>query len=236
MQLDAVPCPWSYLTPDPTPVCERALCALIVQPCNTWTNIGYLIVSLLIWNNKKLGPNRYFFGFTIFLLSIGSTLFHMTGTLLGKQIDVGTMILLSSLGLTFTIRRFFSLSPAQLIYTYLGLALSALLVMGNARGGTVAFMLHVLLIYVLELKFAKRNEIAPEQTRLLVRSLILFLIALVFNILDQKHILCIPDNHIMTGHGIWHLMAAYCIWLIARYYCLTCQPDWTATLFKKDQL
>lgn len=103
-----IDCPWSAYVPqiDTYPVCEERLCAWIVEPANTWTNIGYLIVAILIWHAKgfPLEPQRLFFRGTLFLF-IASTVFHATGTHLGKLADVSAMFVLSAGFLSLALKR-----------------------------------------------------------------------------------------------------------------------------------
>jgi hypothetical protein len=217
-------CPWSAYAPDPFPVCEEHLCALIVQPCNTWTNVSYLIVSLIIWNSKNFGPKRHAIGLTVFLVAICSTLFHLTATLIGKQLDIGAMMTFSSLCLTYTVMKTWPMTRNRAILLYALLVLSGWALMGDGRQGTGVFMLHVLMTFILEFKNAKKNGVTSDQKKLLAWALGLFLFALLLNALDLKKILCIPSNHIMTGHGFWHLVCGVVIWLVARYYCYWDDP------------
>jgi hypothetical protein len=45
-----------------------------------------------------------------------------------------------------------------------------------------------------------------------------FLVAWGFWWLDFLHILCIPSNHILTGHGVWHLMNGLVFWFAYLHY------------------
>jgi hypothetical protein len=35
---------------------------------------------------------------------------------------------------------------------------------------------------------------------------------------DQRGWLCFPDNHLLSGHGAWHLLDALMFWSSFRYY------------------
>lgn len=70
-------------------------------------------------------------------------------------------------------------------------------------------MLLLLIIFVFKAyPFRKINK------KYISISVLLFVIAFVFWIGDISRILCIPDNHILTGHGIWHILTAISIWLV----------------------
>jgi hypothetical protein len=51
-----------------------------------------------------------------------------------------------------------------------------------------------------------------------------FLVAWSFWWLDFLHILCIPSNHVLTGHGIWHLMNGLVFWFAYLHYDATSAP------------
>ncbi|OGM33094.1 hypothetical protein A2803_02035 [Candidatus Woesebacteria bacterium RIFCSPHIGHO2_01_FULL_44_21] len=43
-------------------------------------------------------------------------------------------------------------------------------------------------------------------------GILLIVIAEVFWIIDIKHVKFIPKNHILTGHGVWHILTAISVW------------------------
>jgi intracellular septation protein A len=47
-------------------------------------------------------------------------------------------------------------------------------------------------------------------------SIVLFILAFVFWTGDITKILCIPENHILTGHAIWHILTAFGIWFLYK--------------------
>lgn len=110
-------CFWSEFTPQHYLYCERQLCGWLQQPANTWSNVGYLIASLFILRSKKTVERQFFFWST-FSLFIGSTLFHMSGSHLGKILDVGAMLALS-MGICALARKLKPKSEDDLLrYTY----------------------------------------------------------------------------------------------------------------------
>lgn len=53
---------------------------------------------------------------------------------------------------------------------------------------------------------------------------ITFLIAWGFWWLDFLHIVCNPNNHVLTLHGMWHLLNGLVFWFAFRHYEETTRP------------
>lgn len=216
-------CPWPASTQLPVHYCEDNLCAFVVQPANTWSNIGYFIVALVLLRQSQLNQNKYWFAFLSLMLFIGSTLYHMTGTYWGRDLDVGAMLMLSGFMLSLTITRFFDLKN---IYTLLiaGVVLSFSLPnigRGTHLSGGTIFVIQCVTCALVEWATARRLQITKEQKSWLLWAFGLFIFALVLNLLDMKRIYCLPANPVITLHAIWHLICAYCIFLISKYYSTT---------------
>lgn len=212
-------CPWSQFTPDPFPFCEEQICHIIGQPANTWSNIGYFIAAYFLWKHSDLGQRRYGFVVITFLLGMGSTIFHMSGTLWAKKLDVSAMILLSSFVLILGLQEKLKLSRKITALFYAALTLFSIPWIGYGRAGGNIFLVGLFVAVVLQIDLARGRALPKSLKSLLGRALLVFSIALVINMADQQGLLCWPNNHIFTGHGLWHLMTAYCIYLSARFFC-----------------
>ncbi len=213
-------CPWLSFTQqiDPHPFCEQRLCGWIVEPANTWTNIGFLIVAILIHRTQTeaIETKRLFARATV-VLFLGSTLFHATGTVFGKMADVSAMFVLSMGILSVAAKRYFKLSDRKTEIGYVvGLALS-LGFLFITKVGNVLFGAELFFAALLEAGVWRRGErtIRPQLALFSVASLVL---AFTFWNLDVAGILCKPSNHILTGHGLWHLLAAASIYFLFRAY------------------
>lgn len=213
-------CPWSTYVPDPFPFCEEQLCAWIGQPANTWSNIGYVVVGIILLARKGWPRERILFGIAAIALGLGSGIFHMSGTLWAKKLDVGAMLALSSLVLAESVARQVGLRFRAVAVLFFFFVLTSTPFIGMGRWGGILFLSHCFLSFLIEFVGTKKraHSIGQKKKTLLLRSLSIFLIALLVNHLDQAGVLCDPDNHLFTGHGAWHLATAYCIWLVARYY------------------
>ncbi len=71
------------------------------------------------------------------------------------------------------------------------------------------FILLVIFIY-------KSFPLKKINKRFALIGLSLFITAFIFWIGDISKILCIPENHILTGHAIWHILTASGIWFFYK--------------------
>lgn len=206
------PCFWSQFQPNPSIFCEQPLCGMIVEPSNTWSNIGYLIAAILIYKSTKVTNKRvkHFFALATLFLFVGSTLFHASGTYMGRMVDVSTMFLVSSVILTLSCERFFKLRERNANILFLSLITISLISLFYFHTGSVFFAAQILAATILEYRLAQTpTGLNMQKVGLAVATIVT---AFIFWILDVKKIFCIPDNHILTGHALWHLLAAASIW------------------------
>jgi hypothetical protein len=197
----------------------------VVQPANTWSNIGYLIAAIVIFRQKNWSPIRAWIAFVVLFLFFGSTFYHMSGTYIGKDVDIAGMLLLSSFVLGQTLARTFSLSSKKTFFLTIVIFVLSLpsvsqpIVGTVVGGGGIMFVLQIVITTVLELIYTKKNPISPEIKKSLLLAVSLFFFALILNLLDMNRIYCLPENNVVTLHAIWHLICAYSIYLGAKYYC-----------------
>jgi hypothetical protein len=215
-----IDCPWLGFAQqiDPHPFCEERLCAWIVEPANTWTNIGFLIAAIAIHRTQTDGKEmKRLFARATFTLFVCSALFHATGTVFGKMADVSAMFVLSMGILSLAIKRYFDLSDRKTELSYaIGLILS-LAFLFVTKVGNVLFGAELLVAAILE-SLIWRKKVNAIDARWALFSLGTLVLAFSFWNLDIAGILCRPTNHILTGHGIWHLLTASSIYLLFRSY------------------
>jgi hypothetical protein len=73
-----------------------------------------------------------------------------------------------------------------------------------------------LAIVVSEL-FIHRRATPPYRLRIFFGSFVLLLLGAVCSALDVTRRLCDPTNHVLTGHGAWHVLSALSL-LVAFYH------------------
>jgi hypothetical protein len=216
-------CPWSRFEPGTIEFCERRLCAWIVEPSNTWSNLAYIAVGVyLLWVCRHDRRNALTaVGVTGVLVGIGSSIFHGTGTFFGEVLDVSAMYLISGLFVTFNVKRLLGWDDRKLIQLYVALsAASIALLIATKYSGIPVFALQLVAAGVMEIKLFRRHrrERRPDSYRPMTYLIIAFAVAFTFWRLDISGRLCDPDNHILTGHAAWHISNSLCLLFFYRFH------------------
>lgn len=209
--LNKTQCFWDNFPKNAYPFCEERLCALITEPANTWSNIGYLVVAVLIWKSKHSNERvRKYFFWAILSLFVGSTLFHATSTYWGKLLDVSAMFFLSVTILSMALERRYSWDKRKTFLFFMSSLILSLSFLYIMKFGNILFAFQLLMAGWLEWKMMNRSKLKLAAATMLI--------AFTFWLLDVYKILCVKENHILTGHGVWHLLAAFAIWSFFNAY------------------
>lgn len=211
-------CPWDGYASATIAFCERRLCAWIVEPSNAWSNLAYVAVGAWILGECRplLGSARTAIGAAAIALGLGSFAFHATGIRVFEVVDVAGMYLVSGLALTFALRRLCAWSERRaLAFFPVLVAVSIALMVGLGNDGILVFGAQVLLVIGLELRLRERNP--PGAGRWLLASVGVLFLGLGIWLLDFHGPLCDPDNHLVTGHAVWHVLTALSILLFDRF-------------------
>jgi hypothetical protein len=217
-------CPWSNLEPSRMSFCEERLCAWVVEPANTWSNVAYLIVgAYLVWRQRHaLESALTSFGVTSILVGIGSIFFHGTGTRIGEIIDVSAMYLISGLFVAFAARRLWSLSDARTVALYVALCVISIAWMIVSRSsGIWLFTAEVTAAGFAELalfRMARGNAPRRQAYREIVWLSLCFVAAFTAWTLDIRKIVCDPTNHVFGGHAFWHCANSFCLYFYYRFH------------------
>ena len=104
---EATRCVWDDFEPAAVQFCEREQCAFIEQPANTWSNLTYIVIGVIICRvaPREGRTSLAALGVISIVLGLGSIFFHGSSTHIGEVIDVGAMYLLSSYVLVLNWRR-----------------------------------------------------------------------------------------------------------------------------------
>ena len=212
-------CPWDGFEAATIAFCENRLCSWVVEPANTWSNIGFVIVGLyLYWHAKRHSlPNLHYIGAIVFFEGLGSAFFHGSGTFIGEVADVGCMYLISGMFICVALLRIGTLNHRQALWLYLVIAVGSTAVLIWFKTiGIALFAFQVTLATILEI-YLRRFRRSDVRYGWLLTMVICFAIAFFIWNMDIRGIWCDPDNHIFTGHSAWHLLNAFCMYCYYQF-------------------
>lgn len=221
------PCPWDGLTPGTVRFCEDRLCAWVAEPSNAWSSAAYVIVGvwLMISHARRARDARLWaVAAAEVLIGVGSFAFHGTGSFAGEIIDQAGMFMLSCLILSFAAGKARGIPAARTAELYAATTIASTLSLFVVRPiGIPLFALELFTGLGCEvLQWRRAADKAPY--RLLFAGIGVFLVSFVIWILDISRVACRPDNHVITGHAVWHVLNAISIERLYRFYAASFAP------------
>ena len=218
----ATACPWSSWDPGTVQFCEERLCAWVVEPSNAWSSVSYLIlgVYMLVQALRPVAPRSIAVAAAQIMIGAGSFFFHATGTFWGEFVDQFGLFMLSALILACSAAQARRLTAGHTIAMYVALVLiSALLLLVVRPIGIPLFaaQLAVGLGWQVRLWSRSSGPIRAAHRPFFV-GVGLFLMSFSIWITDITRLVCNPQNHLVTGHAIWHVLNAICIERLGAFY------------------
>jgi hypothetical protein len=215
---------------------------LIVQPSNTWSNIGFIISALIILSIAK-NDRRYYerskvnnllarypgfsylSGFSLLYLGLGSFLYHASLTHTFQKLDQTGMyfVLISA-----TAYNMYKLFPKirfkkQLYSSHKFIIIKAIVLMFAfffylwKLPINIIFPLMVLTFFLTNfIVQTKLNHSVPIKA-FIQTSFITLLLSYTLWVLDKTSLLCSPTSP-FQGHALWHILNAISILLVYLYY------------------
>jgi hypothetical protein len=215
--------PWTHLAPATMRYNETLVDGLLRQPANAWTNVMYIIVALMVLYLVRKRGDRSMLAFMpaiAALIGLTSFLYHASNTFLFQFLDLSSMFLLSGLLIALNLHRAGWIEARHMPQLFSGvvLASSALLFAIRGRIGASMFAAEIVAAMAMELFIAFKKE---EGTRYrdYLAAFSLCAAAYLFWVLDfTGHTPFDGGNHLMQGHGLWHIINAFCIYYLYRFY------------------
>ncbi|WP_426166993.1 ceramidase domain-containing protein [Sandarakinorhabdus sp. DWP1-3-1] len=191
--------------------------ALLLQPANTVSSLGFVIVGAWIMldavnaHRRALGvAATLLMGLCAIIIGVGSVLLHATLTLWGQFADVVGMYLFGSFLIVWALRRGIGWSDAVWAASYVALAGLCILLLWIAPE-TRRWLFAIILVAAIALEWwlarPHRQGVAPA---LFLVGLLANTVAFALWILDQALIVCAADSW-WQGHAAWHLLGAVAV-------------------------
>lgn len=221
-------CPWFPITESHGAPnikwCEETLCQLVTEPANTWSNLGYLLVGLVLTYfsfKKNDNSNLKQFGPIIFLMGAGSYFYHMSNFYTSQVLDFVGMFFFVGWVIGTNLIRLDTLKFENLWKFNLGLTAFYIVSMHLMYVTGVKFQMIVLIsgfiIIATEIVARKLKVISYKW---FFASLGVLIVAFSASILDNRRIWCNPSEHgwFSQGHAVWHWLGAIAMICIYLHY------------------
>jgi hypothetical protein len=231
--LSSLPAPWSMwrtatCMPDAC-FCEALGTGFVRQPIDTWSNLAFVLVGLLILEDVlRLSSNRsnllaqrrtygVVYAVAVILIGLGSWFYHASLTFVGQWFDVMGMYLLGTFMVLYNFARLRPLSSRTFALSYvlfnLALALSLIVVPELRR-----YLFGLLLVATIALEVViRRRSVTQIRTGFFIAALSIYVLAQLIWTLDLNHIVCDPTG-LLQGHALWHILTAASAGLLYLYY------------------
>lgn len=200
--------------------CEAPLPALIEEPANTFSNLAYFIVALLIVRSTGKAVGRPL-ARAVFWMGLCSFVYHASNNLLTQFLDFLGMFLFLGLLLTWNARRAGLAPQFERRHYFLALATNSILLV-SLRWLAIPIQLVVvantLVMLASEGLLYRRKKISGAAYRPFLFGMALMGLAALCSALDLRGVWCDPHDHLFQGHAAWHVLSAASIYFIARFY------------------
>lgn len=148
---------------------------------------------------------------SMFLMGFFSFYYHMSNYYISQMLDFFGMYLFLMWYLTIQIKILKNLSTSKTILIYIFLLFMFMLATfyGYQSGFYFQFLVVIAgaMIIVCEYNLYKQN-LRPESYKTLFYGMVFIAIAQTFSFADLTRVFCIPNNHLLPGHAVWHFFSA----------------------------
>ena len=204
--------------------CEETICSFISEPANTWSNLSFILVGLIIAFSykeriKHTSAALRVYGWNTVSVGVFSFLYHLSNNFLTQFLDFLGMYAFGGLLMFYQLEQLKLIKSASLLRNYLLSFLPFSLVFFALRYFHLPVQFSVILVAVVVLvtKVILIRRYRPS-FKLFSYALGLFIISVTCQILDINRVGCDPQNHIFQFHGLWHIFNALGMGALFFYY------------------
>lgn len=221
--------PWQFLAAFGRPDirwCEKLSEGILAEPGNALTNIFYALVALFLWfyyiRGKEKNQNRdrlKLMAVVCLYTGLASFLYHTTYSFLFQVFDFSAIFLITLPVILWNLQALGQLNEKNTaIQLSIGmLGLFSLFFLLRFMAFPVQLLIGLLMLTFLTTEIVLSfKKIRVQERKFLFIALAFFVAGFYFNFLDLSKKWCQPE-HLIHGHGVWHLMSALGIGFLARY-------------------
>ena len=222
-------CPWSGFTPPNVDWCEQELCAWIVNPADTWSNLAYVALGLWMWRVARGRGDLRLFGPAGVAVGVFSFAYHASYTWALQFLDfVGMFLFCFTVIARNAIRLGWVAPRGETLFFSLGvLGASALVPVLFELGVPIQLTVAVCIAVALaqEAVLRRRAPLGMAFSRSYWVGLALLALAALCSLLDVTRVACDPQNHWLQGHAAWHVLSALALLAFFRFYAALPAPE-----------
>jgi hypothetical protein len=222
-------CPWSGFTPPNVDWCEEELCAWIVNPADTWSNLAYVALGLWMWRAARGRSDLRLFGPAGVAVGAFSFAYHASYTWALQFFDfVGMFLFCFTVIARNAIRLGWVAPRGEPLFFSLGvLGASALVPVLFELGVAIQLTVAVCIAVALAQEAVLRRRAPPGAafSRSYWVGLALLGLAALCSLLDVTRVACDPQNHWLQGHAAWHVLSALALLAFFRFYAALPAPE-----------
>lgn len=206
--------------------CERTANTGFAEPINTLSNIAFIVAGILAWkilSQLKTDQHKSIFDitllfFSIFLIGLGSALWHTIAKPWAELVDVIPILFFISIFILSFLYRIVRMNILMVILFFLVFQLVntgvILYAPKQALNGSLFYAPTALMFVIFAGFLAKQSS---KHRGLFYTALGIFSIAIVFRTVDQQACQYFP----IGTHFIWHILVATVLYLVFRFLALS---------------
>jgi len=218
--------------------CEYNANGLIKQPANSFSNLAFSIVGLLIaWftlkglytnNNLFNTQKRYpvFMSIILVLLGAGSFAMHASNTSFGGFLDLFAMFLVSSFVFCYALKRWLQLPDLLILFIFfIDVSICSYIYLSPFNNtlpyltvAEYAFILNLVITVAIELYLYKKRNTSIKFSWGIAGTIIMLVAFAIWNISRTRNSLWCNPESLLQGHAVWHILNAVALYIFYRYY------------------
>ncbi|MCT4643059.1 MAG: ceramidase [Bacteriovoracaceae bacterium] len=220
-------CPWyesaeTFGAPD-IKWCEETICHWVSEPANTWSNLLYLVCAFILykWAKQNGQKEMLWFAPAMFLMGSFSFFYHMSNFYISQAFDFIGMYFFVFWALVLNLRKaqFITRKMQRPVMISLSLIGTVAIHILYTNGLKLQFIIVITVATLIALEIIAKKKSNPHRHfKYLISGLSTVFIAEVFSLLDLKRVWCEPTNHIIQGHGIWHIISAIGLTIAYKHF------------------
>lgn len=204
--------------------CEAPVCGWVSEPANTWSNLAFLVVALIVFLQCRKSPHLElrWMGPAMFFMGLCSGIYHASNNYLSQMFDFIGMYLLLFWFLAINLRRSGLIAQARQFQVFVAMVLAGIVLVHlmYLTGMRFQLIIAVASVAVLATEFTARHRSAVERVplRWFGASLVLLIVAQGFSLADLMRVMCDPHDHFLQGHALWHVLGGASLFCSVQHY------------------